>query len=714
MKTCPFCNAPMEDNAKFCTNCGQKIVSPAAPTIYETPMAPTISESPAASTPLQQGTGMTYAQQPTNPQDGFVPEGAGNGYAQQPTNQQGSFVPQGGSNGYGQLSAQQGASGYGQPGMSGSAMQHGPIPQGGMPNGGITHGIPQGMPQPDMAQNPKKKPVLPFIIIGVVALIAVITVVVLFLTGILGGGNNSADDKNLGEWKAVSLVKDGQTLDPKDYLDGEMVIVLNKGGKASVVSGSDKASATWTLNGDKFTIKGGGLDETGTLKDGILKLTNMGGSGADWIFTKDGKPVSGQSGNQTGNDATDKNSGGWTHDDGPDSNAADYDDTDSVQTPFQYFAGEYRFSSGAGGWETEVTIHPDGSFTGLYYDFDMGDYDEEKYPNGTVYRCRFSGTFSELIKKDDFTYTCILETITQENESGMEEMDSKEGQRVIYADPYGFDDAKEFEFYLPGKSVTDCDPDFLMWLSLQYGEPYPDTLPYKAFNNMSNMYGFRENVDESKQVTATYPKSLSPLIFEIAGSYTNKKLGITMNISTIFSGDEAYQEGIEDAWAKISWDIPEDYPIYTLVNNDAYVISSDNGFDAKAWIDSYKIIVTDATEGKIVIHLYDETGYDCGEYVMTKREVVIGDAAGFYASDDGFTMQFDQYGRFSLAVPDGNATEGFLSSNPGGCTMYAKEYSEFSSPYPVSVGFVTFMDESRISVYTDVYGEKEFYKRSSN
>lgn len=55
----------------------------------------------------------------------------------------------------------------------------------------------------------------------------------------------------------------------------------------------------------------------------------------------------------------------------------------------------FVFSSGAGGWFTELELQPDGSFTGSYHDSEMGEFAED-YPNGTVYVCEFSGRFEAL------------------------------------------------------------------------------------------------------------------------------------------------------------------------------------------------------------------------------------------------------------------------------------------------------------------------------
>ena len=56
---------------------------------------------------------------------------------------------------------------------------------------------------------------------------------------------------------------------------------------------------------------------------------------------------------------------------------------------FEVLPNEFTFLSGVGAWQTVLTIEDDGSFVGKYTDSDMGVYDDDYYPNGTVYICNF-------------------------------------------------------------------------------------------------------------------------------------------------------------------------------------------------------------------------------------------------------------------------------------------------------------------------------------
>lgn len=122
----------------------------------------------------------------------------------------------------------------------------------------------------------------------------------------------------------------------------------------------------------------------------------------------------------------------------------------------------FSFSSGAGAWCTELMILPDGSFSGLYNDSDMGDTGKD-YPDGTRYHCDFHGKFTIPVAKDDHTYQFEIDSIQYDDKPGTEEiMDSV---KYIYTDAYGLDGAKEIYLYLPDKPVADLPEEYLGWVN---------------------------------------------------------------------------------------------------------------------------------------------------------------------------------------------------------------------------------------------------------
>lgn len=115
---------------------------------------------------------------------------------------------------------------------------------------------------------------------------------------------------------------------------------------------------------------------------------------------------------------------------------------------FEILPRSYLFCSGAGGWSTELSLEADGTFTGMYHDSDMGDLDEVRYPNGTVYLCQFRGRFAQPEPVDEIAWTMRIESLELDHpDDGAEEIE--DGVRYIYSGPYGLEDTEELTVYLP-------------------------------------------------------------------------------------------------------------------------------------------------------------------------------------------------------------------------------------------------------------------------
>jgi hypothetical protein len=150
----------------------------------------------------------------------------------------------------------------------------------------------------------------------------------------------------------------------------------------------------------------------------------------------------------------------------------------------------FIFTSGAGAWDTEVRIMPDGTFSGIFHDSDMGDIGPD-YPNGTRYICSFSGIFTSLKKTGDYEYSMKCESITQEGTADDVEI-GDDGVRYITSDPYGFDNADEFVLYLPGKNIDELPEEYRQWLHLPSGVDYKgdDVLSFYGLYNVEGKQGF--------------------------------------------------------------------------------------------------------------------------------------------------------------------------------------------------------------------------------
>ena len=133
---------------------------------------------------------------------------------------------------------------------------------------------------------PKKKGgALVFIIL---AALVVLGAVVYLIAGRSGGGSVASDDPVLGLYTAQKAETSGITISIKTMWKNGFTIELKDKGKATINVDGKSGSAKWTLDGEDFTVKGSGVDCSGTLVDGVLTLENVMDTGVTLYFTKDG------------------------------------------------------------------------------------------------------------------------------------------------------------------------------------------------------------------------------------------------------------------------------------------------------------------------------------------------------------------------------------------------------------------------------------------
>ena len=155
---------------------------------------------------------------------------------------------------------------------------------------------------------------------------------------------------------------------------------------------------------------------------------------------------------------------------------------------FEVLPDEFTFLSGAGAWQTVLTIADDGSFIGKYTDSDMGIYDDDYYPDGTVYICNFKGKFTKPEKVSDFIYSMHLESLEAEGTPG--DVYYENDKRYIISKPYGLVSADELYIYLPGMPIAELPEEFLSWVHLN--ESVGDTMPIGLYGiyNIAGKDGF--------------------------------------------------------------------------------------------------------------------------------------------------------------------------------------------------------------------------------
>lgn len=120
------------------------------------------------------------------------------------------------------------------------------------------------------------------------AAIAVIAAIIYIVAGKGGGKTVSSDDPVLGLYTAQKAETAGISIGIETMWKNGFTIELKDKGKATINVDGETGSAKWTLDGKDFTIKGSGVDCSGTLDDGMLTLKDVMGTGVTLFFTKDG------------------------------------------------------------------------------------------------------------------------------------------------------------------------------------------------------------------------------------------------------------------------------------------------------------------------------------------------------------------------------------------------------------------------------------------
>lgn len=142
----------------------------------------------------------------------------------------------------------------------------------------------------------------------------------------------------------------------------------------------------------------------------------------------------------------------------------------------------FLFSSGAGAWRTELSIAPDGSFTGAYTDTNAG---WEGHP-AEQYYCNFSGQFSEPEQVSEFVWSVTVEALELEDTPGETTYVKADNLNRIASTPYGLENAKEVLIYLPGAAAEDLPEMFRSWTHA----PSEGALDFYGLYNVEEALGF--------------------------------------------------------------------------------------------------------------------------------------------------------------------------------------------------------------------------------
>ena len=155
-------------------------------------------------------------------------------------------------------------------------------------------------------------------------------------------------------------------------------------------------------------------------------------------------------------------------------------------SPLDDVAGmTFIFSSGVGGWSTELDMGEDGAFTGEFHDSEMGETGDD-YPNGTLYTCSFSGKLGLVEQADDNSWKVRVEELAQDPAEEVIE----EGIRYAAADIYGLSEGDEMLLYRPGTPVSALSEEMQFWAHVVNLENPPEELEDWFLSSEANNSGF--------------------------------------------------------------------------------------------------------------------------------------------------------------------------------------------------------------------------------
>ena len=160
------------------------------------------------------------------------------------------------------------------------------------------------------------------------------------------------------------------------------------------------------------------------------------------------------------------------------------DDDATLRKAMEQVAGDYMFSSGNGGWTTNLHVKADGTFSGRYQDTDLGGASAE-HPRGVVRRSDFTGRFSSAQRNDDGSYAlqCATGQLSTKGKIGDRHLEN--GQEVTIAAPYGMTPCDRFVFYPRGfdsTKLSETERRWSQWTDADYGNGGP--LRQAALSNM--------------------------------------------------------------------------------------------------------------------------------------------------------------------------------------------------------------------------------------
>ena len=130
---------------------------------------------------------------------------------------------------------------------------------------------------------------------------------------------------------------------------------------------------------------------------------------------------------------------------------------------FSLLSEPFVLSNGLDSWRTELTVAPDGSFSGSYLDNDLSENGEDY--DQAIYYADFEGRLTNPKRLNAYTYSAQLESLDYLDYTLDYIVEEDDGWRVLYryADAVGLENCRTVYFYAPGAPVYKLPDSFVSW-----------------------------------------------------------------------------------------------------------------------------------------------------------------------------------------------------------------------------------------------------------
>lgn len=133
----------------------------------------------------------------------------------------------------------------------------------------------------------------------------------------------------------------------------------------------------------------------------------------------------------------------------------------NIEFPFEDTLN-FSLANGIGNWQNDLFLKPDGTFTGNFYDLDIGETGED-YPNGTYYHNEYSGKIKDLKAVDLYSFEFYIDEIEYKYEKGLEKIED-EIKDIAIDDVTGINKNSKYILYMPYVPVKNLPEQIDTWI----------------------------------------------------------------------------------------------------------------------------------------------------------------------------------------------------------------------------------------------------------